>query len=488
MTLARLPLPRFHRHCLGTFGRALLYELGRERGDGEAVFGEYRDDPVRFARDVLGVRLWSAQKRILCSVRDNKATAVASAHGVGKSFIAGVAVVWWMCTRSPARVFTTAPTHRQVIQILWRQVQQVHRRAKRRLPGKVLSAQWRIGVDRLATGASGKNSDSVQGIHSESVLIVFDEASGVPDEIAAALDGALTSDDARTLALGNPTGQQGFFRDAFVGKSKHTWHAINISALRTPNVRSGRTLIPGLIDRAWVDRVREVYGASSPFYKNRVLGEFVSAEAGERVVPEDWVDLAKARWDSVPEAPVEILAVDIARSGDDSTAIVALAGRRLYRVEAMHIADLMAITDRIIEFANQLRPRAVHIDATGLGVGVFDRLNQQQHLLPAGTEIRDVVLGRSSSNKEVWPRLLDEIQWLMREAFDPSNPACVAVDPDDHELATQLCLRTWRLDERSRIKVETKNDLQRRGAASPDLADAAMLCFTRHEDTWVNFI
>ena len=87
---------------------------------------EYRDDPIRWAQDVLGVTLWSKQKEILQSIVQNKKTAVKSCHSIGKTFISAVAVCWWISTRPNSMVRSTAPTSYQVHELLWEEIRKMH--------------------------------------------------------------------------------------------------------------------------------------------------------------------------------------------------------------------------------------------------------------------------------------------------------------------------------------------------------------------------
>jgi len=151
------------------------------------------------------------QKRILLAVRDNKSTAVASCHGAGKTFLAAVICLWWFCTREPAVVVTTAPTGRQVKNQLWRYIRALHRTSRVKLPGRRLTVSLETSNENwYAMGFAAKNPDGAQGTHGPWVLAIYDEASGVPDEIPESIEGALGDPNARQLAIGNPTGEVGF--------------------------------------------------------------------------------------------------------------------------------------------------------------------------------------------------------------------------------------------------------------------------------------
>ena len=170
----------------------------------------YIKRPDIWAYDVLGITLWSRQKEVVESVVHNHNTMVAAGHGVGKSLLAAVLVLWWIDTHplGEAIALTTAPSTHQVRQILWRNIQKLHSENKRKhqeflraeregestdglpdhaLPGYITSsATWRsddgIMLAYGRTAPRGREGDAMQGVHG-SVLTVVDEAVGVSEDM-----------------------------------------------------------------------------------------------------------------------------------------------------------------------------------------------------------------------------------------------------------------------------------------------------------------
>jgi len=193
------------------------------------------------------------------------------------------------------------------------------------------------------------------------------------------------------------------------------------------------------------------------------------------------------RWRTLEDGGPRILAADIAGQGDDSTAVVLLAGRRLHVIDVFQEGDPMVLARRLYQYAEQLNASKFHIDATGIGWGVFGKLKELADEHQPAWELVDVVLGKAAHSRHLFTRLLDEVWFACRTAFDPTNEEAVAVDPDATTLHEQLNVRGWKLDDRARVKVETKKELRKRGAGSPDVGDAASLCFYRPpeaEVTW----
>ena len=59
--------------------------------------------------------------------------------------------------------------------------------------------------------------------------------------------------------------------------------------------------------------------------------------------------------------------------------------------------------------------------------------------------------------------------WTLRERFEQGE---IDIDPDDDKFASQLGSTKWGIDSRGRIKIESKDDMRKRGLPSPDWADA----------------
>jgi len=229
-------------------------------------------NPLDFASGILGVKLWTKQEEVLDSLVNHRRVAVKSGNGLGKGFCAAVALLWFLYVHDDAAiVLSTAPTFRQVRHVLWRQVHRLYRPHAQLLGGKMLDTRWEIADERYAMGLSAESADQFQGFHSPNMLIVVDEAEGVSDDIYEAIEAVMTSADPLLLLIGNPTTVSGAFRRAFY-EERHLYHTITISAMDSPNVQQGKTVIPGLTSARWVEERRETWGEDNPIYRARVLG------------------------------------------------------------------------------------------------------------------------------------------------------------------------------------------------------------------------
>src|ERR1044072_2716895 len=141
-------------------------------------------DPVDWAKKKAGIHLWSKQQEIIRSIQQNRKTAVQSGHGIGKSLTASVAATWWVDTHPPEEtlVVSTAPSVKQVHAILWEEIRKIHGRSN--LPGEVqLSDNWIIGRRLVGFGRKPQDHDrdAFQGLHRKYILVILDEACGIPE-------------------------------------------------------------------------------------------------------------------------------------------------------------------------------------------------------------------------------------------------------------------------------------------------------------------
>ena len=202
-------------------------------------------DPAYFFEHILGWQPWSRQIDIALAVRDAiagrgpKRIAIRSGNGVGKTAIAARIMLWALRCHRDSVVITTAPTTRQVTEILWREARDAYLAAHRPLGGTFYDGQarWDLGPRRFALGMSPENTrpERFQGFHASLIVFIVDEASGVPPAHWEAIKGSLLAGNAVLLAIGNPTRLSGEFYDAF-HKNAALWRCLHISAFHSPNL------------------------------------------------------------------------------------------------------------------------------------------------------------------------------------------------------------------------------------------------------------
>jgi hypothetical protein len=452
----------------------------------------YQDNPVGWVSERLGQTVWSKQREIMLSVRDNRRTAVRSCHGVGKSHTASLVASWWLDTHPPGEAFvvTSAPTFAQVRAILWRYIRRVHRRGE--LAGRVNQTEWHMEDELVAFGRKPADHDesAFQGIHARYVLVILDEACGIPGQLWVAADALTTNTDCRILAIGNPDNPASHFRK--VCQPGSNWHVIGISAFESPNLTGEQVpndVAQALVSRGWVEEKATEWGEDNPLYKSKVLGEF-SEDAPNKVVRAS--DIAKCRIDPEVKAsaadlePVE-LGVDVGGGGDE-TVIRERRGRRAGREWRAHTDRPEKIAPLVLQALKESGATAVKVDSIGIGFGVIGELRNLASQGKHTAQIIGINVGEKSSQPDKFKNLRAEIWWEIgrglseREGWDLS-----AMDNADTTVA-QLLEPLWEVDAQGRIFVEPKDEIRKRLGRSPDNADALLLAFYSGARTRVRWL
>lgn len=441
-------------------------ETTRRSGQ-QRSFTLYADDPVGFCNHVLGDHLWGRQAEIATAVRDHRRVAVPSCHGAGKSFLAARLAAWWIACRPPGEAFvvTSAPTFAQVRAILWREIGRAHRAGK--LPGKVTLTEWRMGQELVGFGRKPADMDMTgfQGIHARRVLVVFDEACGIPKPLWDAAETLVTNDDSRLFAIGNPDDPASEFAQVCAPGSG--FHVITIDAMDTPNLTGEEipeTLRPLLVGQTWVDEMKLRWGEDSPIYQAKIRGRFPD-EGTDGLFPPRLLERSLKSEVSLAQ-PVE-LGVDVARFGRDETVIALRRGDGVEILYAGRKEDTMATCGRITAALRETGAKIVKVDDLGVGGGVTDRLRE------LGEPVLPVNVAIPPTERDRFANLRAELFWNLRERMEAGELRL----PNDPVMLNQLGALRYAYDSRGRIKVESKDSLRRRGLASPDRADAVMLAF-----------
>lgn len=441
-------------------------------------------DPVGWTEGRLSEDLWSKERAILESVRDHRRTAVHSCFDVGKSFTAARTVAWWLDNSPAYEAFavTTAPTFPQVKAILWREIRRAHRLGK--LKGRTNLTEWILGDEMIAMGRKPAEYDATafQGIHARRVLVVIDEAAGVPKAIFDAVEGLVANEESRVLAIGNPDDSTSEFAE--VCKPGSGWNVIHISAFDSPNFTEepvADKLRPLLVSKTWVDERREKWGQDSPLYISKVLGEFPE-DSDDGVVRASKV--AKCRIPRDPDwvdgdlTPVE-LGVDVG-AGGDFTSIRERRGRKAGRVWRDHSADSEKVVMKVVHAIRETGATRVKVDTIGIGWGVVGHLRSLRGKKPEDgghkAQIVPINVAESPHDGERFAKLRDEIWWeIGRELSDDEWWDLSSIDDDT---TAQLLAPKYGIDAAGRIKVEKKEETKKRLAgSSPDDADALLLAF-----------
>lgn len=484
-------------------------ETGREAVDHEAqIKPAWRKDPFKWARERLRIPLkkwgaysydhykehtWDGSREPLWEVgqalaRENS-VAVFSATGVGKTYLGAVLVLWWLDCWEGARVITVAPKQEQLALHIWKEIDVLWPLFERLHPQAVKMASLRINMrpgrkDWQALGfvcgvaADEQVAQKARGFHSEHMLFICEETTGIHPAILAAIKATCTAPHNLRVFFGNPD-------SIFDGLSRAANEAgverVRASAYDHPNiVCDDYNLVPGATSKKKLDEWKQEWGEDNPLFQSRARG-IPPAQEASALVRLEWLVAAVKRGDPQTQAEHDAfmalqdgdtaLGVDVANSeSGDKAAIAEGKGAVLRRVTKYVCPDANAFARHqvwpLID-SGMVDESRVGIDSVGVGAGSVNelkRLNAYVQSLNGGE-----APWRAYEHDEKFKNLRSQMWWQMRMDLQHGR----IVMPDDQELQEDLLAPTWRTLN-GVIIVESKEDFKKRLGRSPDKGDAAV--------------
>ncbi len=454
-----------------------------------------KDDPLAFVlltypwgekntplENFTGPRKW--QREVLTTLRDHiKANngkidydtfrnAVASGRGIGKSALVSWLVHWMLSTRIGSTTIVSANSEAQLRSVTWAEITKwlamainshwFEIAATRIMPAKwiteLVERDLKKGTRYWAVEGrlwSEENPDAYAGVHNwDGVMLIFDEASGIPDSIWSVSDGFFTENTPHRfhIAFSNPRRNTGYFYEAFNSK-RAFWRTSNIDARDVEGT-----------DKNLYQRILDEYGADSYQANVEVYGQFPS-EGDDQFIPVNLIDDAMKRPRQKDETAPIVIGVDPARFGSDATVIAVRQGRDIIDIKRLRGADTMEVVGHVIDAIEEYKPALTVIDEGGLGAGVVDRLKEQRY------KIRGVNFGSKAKNQIMWGNKRAEMWGAMRDWLKTGSV------PADRFLKSDLIGPKTKPDSKGTLFLESKKDMRSRGLASPDAADAIAVTF-----------
>ena len=491
-----------------------------------------RNNPAWFVKHHLGAKPWQKQIDILNAIRDHDFVAVRSCNGSGKTYTAALATLWWLMAHDEAVVLTTAPSERQVKELLWREIRAIYQRNKLLIGGKITQTRLVLSNKRFAYGFATDTTERFQGFHSQNILVIVDEASGVREFIFDAILGSLTSENSKMLMIGNPTSLAGTFYDAFHKNRKHV-KTIHISAFDTPAFKHAAeldrvapahgdngeanegdtpaTTIPSPANPTSFPRTPEprenkarrsnenaflanradhliqgtddhLRGIATPKWAQNLAnqrGTKSSAyqvrvlgefpdEADDTLIALRLIEAAVKRNPPASDDHEAVMGVDVARFGNDQTVAIVRRGPEVLEMTALRRSDLMQTTGRVLDIARSHDVKTMHVDEVGLGGAVVDRAKELNTIQTHG-----VNGGTKSDDPDRYLNLRAQMFEGLKQRFIDGDISI----PEDAELISQLASLTYRYTSRGQLQIESKDQIRSSGRQSPDKADALALAF-----------
>lgn len=424
-----------------------------------------RKSALLFVTHILAAEPEPWQRKALKTISDHDRLAIRAGHGVGKTGFLSWLVLWFLLTRFPCKIGVIANSEKQLRDTIWPEIGMWAQRLPKEFREQIVIEKERVFLkhapdESFATArtASKDNPDALQGLHSRNMLLLLEEASGLSDAVFERGVGTLSTESAKIVMAGNPTKLSGFFYRAFHEASAR-WETMRVNCEDVPRARHH------------IEDVIATWGKESNAYRVRVLGEFPSSE-DEQLIPLDIVERAVERAVQPSEVYRVVWGLDVARMGDDRSALAKRKGNVLLEpVKSWRKKDTMQLTGLVIaeykETPDEDRPSEILVDVIGVGAGVVDRLSEQ------GLPVRGINVGERASVDDRFVRMRDELWWRAREWFDSM---AVAI-PKDKALIEELTAPSYTFTSQGKILVERKADLKARGLPSPDIADSLVLTF-----------
>lgn len=477
-------------------------------------------DPIFHIERVQGITtLEPYQHRIARAVAEHERVAISAAHDLGKTWLMSKLVLWIGSSFPGAKIITTAPTFNQVKRLLWSEIRTGFQASKFPLGGEMLSTEWKISSDWFAIGFSPQKSSgagegqgtasSFQGFHGAMVVIVFDEATGIPKSIWDQAEGMLTSGHVRFVAIGNPTSRASEFFQCFKSPA---WHKIHLSCFDSPNLiangitdlqalireldlmrelpegeqqarlKGYKIVQPKLLSTSWVVAMALKWGLDHPLFVSKVLGKFPD-EDDHVLISLGTVEQAQAREYQPRDTDKHSIGVDVARFGSDKTVITQMHGLKVFPPKVFVKRETTDIAGQVVSLIREIPKHhgtqiTVVVDATGVGSGVVDSLNEAQRngAVPSFVEIREVHFGggvESDEDKKLY--LNRKAKMFVRLSQALRENVCL---PDDNVYLEELPTVVFKFDSKGRYVIESKDEYKRRtGRPSPDHADSLALAF-----------
>lgn len=429
-----------------------------------------------------GPRKWQRKvlREITAHIKDNQGqldmdalrVAVSSGRGIGKSALVSWLIMWMLSTRIGSSVIVSANSENQLRTVTWGELTKwatmaINSHWWEPSATKLTPAQWLTElVERdLKKGtrywsAEGKlwseeNPDSYAGVHNhDGMMVIFDEASGIPDGIWSVAAGFFTEKilDRYWFAFSNPRRNTGYFFETFHGK-RDFWKGQIIDARTVEGT-----------DQAIYNQIIAEYGEDSIQARVEVYGEFPAAGEDQFISPVVVEDAMKRPAYKDQTAPI-VIGVDPARGGMDSTVILVRQGRDIVAIKRLKGEDTMSVVGHVIDAIEEYKPALTVIDEGGLGYGILDRLTEQRF------KVRGVNFAWKAKNPVMWGNKRAEIWGAMRDWLRTASI------PNDRSLRNDLVGPMKKPNSAGTIFLEGKKEMKARGLASPDAADALAVTF-----------
>lgn len=394
---------------------------------------------------------------------------IMSGRGIGKSAWASWIIIWFLCCFDRAIVPCTASTAKQLKSVLWKEIHAWLKdsavadwlvwQSEKVFQREHKGAEWyAIARTTNTQGTAEAQAETLSGYHGENMMIVIDEASGIPEPVFRPLEGTLTGQLNFIVMLFNPTRRLGYAIESHT-KYRDNWLNLHWNAEECE-----------LVSPDQIERMAQKYGRDSNPYRISVKGLPPMAET-DALIPWEWITDAQERDFAVdPKAP-KMMGVDVGAGGDKSIVLIRQGNVVLTPIKKYDTPDTIRLAHYVQDDIDNYEPDFVGIDVIGLGNGVYGWLREAKY------KVHPVDVRNKPHDTERFFSRRDELWWKVRERFEARD---ISIPADDDELRDHLASMKFD-DSTGKVKIESKQSIRKRLGESPDKGDALMMTYAQED-------
>lgn len=458
---------------------------------------------------------------------NNHRVVIGSSNAMGKTHLLAEAILTAYYLWGPGiEIITTAPTWNMVAGILWAEIRNIYSNAKVALGGELTLTQLKDKNDSqwFVIGFSPKISTSkdlstFQGFHGpRATVIIFDEGTGVPNQLYDSAERMMTGKNVYWWVIGNTTDKTSAFASLF---TKQDWKSIIWDCFDSPNVTENgieditdlrkeaakvramsdsertrhyekyKTLYPSLLTARWLVEKFIDWGEESFLFQSLALAKFPESNEDTKISFKRVQECMGVYGDPEKEGFAKYngdkditIGADIADVGRDMTCIYTMQGNRQTQRKTYGRKDTFQsagiIKKDVLKYYVDYRVR-VGIDHTGVGAGTYNDLNNDGDIKHPSVEICPLDFGAGAKDETKYANLVTEMYAITALDFESDNGFILEYDV---ELLNELASRKFKYiikQGRTVLALESKDDFKKRIGHSPDRADAfVMTNYMRH--------
>ena len=405
---------------------------------------------------------------------------IVSGHGIGKSCMVSIIILWFLFSYPDSQVPCTAPTASGLYDVLWKEISKWIAKMPKEYADLYL---WEAGHIRMknnpqvwfarAKTSSKENTEALAGVHADWVLVAVDEASGVEEPIFETMEGALTSGNILVFLIGNGTRSLGYFYDTH-HKDATRWQTYSFDSEESPRVNT-----------KYIEDIIGKYGSDSLQYAIRVKGKFpdegiMDSSGYVQLFNDRDIHLIKTidNWKPIGQPKG---ALDASGEGQDCStwAVRDRAICALVAQEKTSSPASMAIKSLTILEKYQIDPQNFVIDNFGEGANVGMEMAVATAKLKNVVHVNPINIGDKCED-EMENEMYINIRAMIYHRFMLWCRAGGEI-METPKIKQQLLSIRFKRTMSGKIQIMDKIQMKKLGYASPDEADAMSMTFLKRD-------